>query len=178
MNSFQENMRLFNEMLDDMPTMNVGQFQTKLNKHLDQTILKEIKKALGRAKDLHSFSKTFKLKFDKKTLDENEKLNNTNLKINKTFKIKDKKFTLDGETFTKTKTISLSDEIISFGEQNFGKNYADETVTNYMYSLKNNNVLKDWVIKDYRITTYDTINSGKKNKKEIELKMDFEKIEE
>lgn len=149
--------------------MTSGKLQSKLIKHLNSTLMKDIKRVLRLAEKekMHSFSKAFKVKLDKKTNQESEELDNI-FKTTGRMPARDFSFTLSGVKYRTVSDENWKDEI-----KLLGKDHIFDTIYGYLANIKS---IGEWTLDEFKLMKDEYMNDKEKNI--IKIKLYFTKYKE
>ncbi len=149
--------------------MTSGKLQSKLIKYLNDNLMKEIKAILRLAdkEKMHSFSKAFKIKLDKKTNEESETLDNI-FHTTGRMPARDFSFSLNGMKYRTTSDENWKDQIKSFG-----KDHIFDTICGYLANIKS---IGEWTLDEFKLIQDEYVNDKEKNI--IKIKLYFTKYKE
>ena len=149
--------------------MTSGKLQSKLIKYLNDNLMKEIKAILRLAdkEKMHSFSKAFKIKLDKKTNEESETLDNI-FDTTGRMPARDFSFSMNGMKYRTASDENWKDEI-----KLLGKDHIFDTIYGYLANIKS---IGEWTLDEFKLMQDEYMNDREKNI--IKIKLYFTKYKE
>jgi hypothetical protein len=149
--------------------MTSGKLQSKLIKYLNDNLMKEIKAILRLAdkEKMHSFSKAFKIKLDKKTNEESETLDNI-FDTTGRMPARDFSFSMNGMKYRTASDENWKDEI-----KLLGKDHIFDTIYGYLANIKS---IGEWTLDEFKLMRDEYMNDREKNI--IKIKLYFTKYKE
>jgi hypothetical protein len=149
--------------------MTSGKLQSKLIKYLNSNLMKDIKRVLRLAdkEKIHSFSKAFKIKLDKKTNQESEELDNI-FKTTGRMPARDFSFVLHGVKYRTVSDEGWKDQI-----KLLGKDHIFDTIYGYLTNIKS---VGEWTLDEFKLLRDEYTNEKEKNL--VKIKLYFTKYKE
>jgi hypothetical protein len=149
--------------------MTSGKLQSKLIKYLNSNLMKDIKRVLHLAdkEKIHSFSKAFKIKLDKKTNQESEELDNI-FKTTGRMPARDFSFVLHGVKYRTVSDEGWKDQI-----KLLGKDHIFDTIYGYLVNIKS---IGEWTLDEFKLLRDEYMNDKDKNL--VKIKLYFTKYKE